>query len=132
SNTVGIEIDGAADAQHNVIYRNTGAGILVNGAHSALIQSNTVYTSTGDAVYVEHRTAGLTLRNNILWSQAGYDLYVSTDSQAGLSSDYNNLFATDAGKLAWYEKDFTDLYDWQVETNQDDHSIGITVLDPAL
>src|SRR5205823_1379059 len=31
-----------------------------------------------------------------------------------------------------YEKDFTDLYDWQVQTHLDTHSIGTTVLDPAL
>jgi len=59
-------------------------------------------------------------------------LYVSTDSQTGLTSDYNNLFTTAAGKLGWYEKDFTDLYDWQVQTHLDTHSIGTTVLDPAL
>ena len=32
------------------------------------------------------------LRNNILWVEAGYDLYVTPDSQVGFNSDYNLLY----------------------------------------
>ena len=32
------------------------------------------------------------LRNNILWVQAGYDIYVADNSRTGINSDYNDLY----------------------------------------
>ena len=32
------------------------------------------------------------LRNNIVWVQAGYDVYVADNSRTGLNSDYNDLY----------------------------------------
>src|SRR6185436_1839292 len=73
-----------------------------------------------------------TLTNNILWTENGYDLYVAANSQVGFASDYNNLFTTGSGKIVWWQKDFTDLFDWQAEANLDSHSGGRTALLPAL
>ena len=51
---------------------------------------------------------GISLENNILWTQAGYDLYVTPDSEQGFSSDYNDLYTTASGKLAFWEgRDFS-------------------------
>lgn len=130
-NATGIQADSEASVHHNVIFRN-GLGVLVDGADAVAISNNTIYTMLGDGVRVENGSSNTALRNNIIWTEDGYDLYVANDSQAGFDSDYNNLFTTGAGKIAFWQKDFIDLFDWQVEANLDRHSIGYTPLDPSL
>jgi hypothetical protein len=49
------------------------------------VVNNTVYQPVGDAVRVE-ASQGVEVRNNILWVEAGYDLYVASDSQTGFTS----------------------------------------------
>lgn len=130
-NATGIQADSEASVHHNVIFRN-GLGILIDGADAVALSNNTIYTALGDGVRVGNGSSNTALRNNIIWTEDGYDLYVANDSQAGFDSDYNNLFSTGAGKIAFWQKDFTDLFDWQVEANLDRHSIGYTPLDPSL
>ena len=50
------------------------------------IVNNTVFQPTGDAVRVEVGYRNVVLRNNILWAQAGYDIFVPGESQAGFQS----------------------------------------------
>ena len=42
---------------------------------------------------------------------------MATDSQQGFASDYNNLFTAGGATLVWWQKPFTDLFDWQVEAD---------------
>ena len=130
--TVGIHIDDGADVHHNVVFRNTGQGILVDNGNGVTIVNNTVYAPFGDAVHLRNSSRDVELRNNILWVDSGYDINVATDSQVGFASDYNNLYSTGAGNPVWWQKDFSDLFDWQVEADFDTHSIGRTVLHPLL
>ena len=90
---------------------------------------------------IENASSNVSLLNNILWTNSGYDLYVATDSQVGFTSDYNNLYTTNPGDptttpgtaaLVWWQESFTDLFDWQVESDYDVHSIGYTAPDPTL
>ena len=41
--------------------------------------------------------------NNILWTQAGYDIKVDPTGEAGLQSDYNDLYATGTGSVGLWE-----------------------------
>ena len=137
SNVVGIDLHDTASANHNLVYRNSNLGILVDGAHNLAVLNNTVYIPAGyagspDAIRLQGGANNITLENNILWSDSGYDLYVTTDSQIGFKSDYNNLYTTGSGKLVWWQKDFGDLFDWQVEAAYDTHSIGYTTISPTL
>ena len=142
SNGVGIRITGGPTAgrtSNNIVYANTTAGILVGaGVSKYQIVNNTVYQPVGDAVRFEGDagigTAGLTtdvsVRNNVLWAQAGYDLFVPASAEGGLVSDYNVFFATGTGKLGnWQGREFTDAITWFYETGQDLHS---QVADPLL
>jgi parallel beta-helix repeat protein len=133
-NTVGILAASGDTISNDLIYRNTGQGLLLDKASNVTITSDTLYTPSGDAVRIRDGSSNVSLSNNILWTDSGYDLYVTTDSQAGFSSDYNNLFTTDpnAATLVWWQKPFTDLFDWQEESNYDAHSIGYTAPNPAL
>ena len=85
-----------------------------------------------DGVVIDGGSSSVALQNNIIWNQSGYDIYVATDSQQGFASDYNDLFVSGSGVVAWWQTDFVDLYDWQTETLFDAHSIGYTTLDPTL
>jgi hypothetical protein len=133
-NTVGIYASSGDTITNNLVYRNTGQGILLDNVSNVAIANDTIYTPSGDAVRIRDRSSSISLDNNILWTDSGYDLYVTTDSQVGFSSDYNNLFTTNpsAATLVWWQKPFTDLFDWQEESNYDAHSIGYTAPNPTL
>lgn len=133
NNESGILVYGAdVSVHHNLVYRNTVAGIISDGATRPQIVSNTVYAPTGNGVHVSGSSEEVYLRNNILWSEGGYSLYVEPDSQQGFDSDYNNLFASGQGNPVWWQKSFSDIYDWQVEADYDVHSIGVTQFEPTL
>jgi autotransporter-associated beta strand protein/parallel beta-helix repeat protein len=137
-NTVqAILVDGYASnvtINNNVIFRNPAEGIVLDRASSVAITSNTIYTPAGDGVRIQDGSSNVSLENNIIWTDKGYDLYVTTDSQVGFASDYNNLYTTQPSQatLVWWQKPFNDLFDWQVEANYDNHSIGYTSVNPAL
>jgi hypothetical protein len=83
-NAVGIRIWFHGVVKNNVIYANQLQGILASGGvPGAQIRSNTIYQPLGDAVRVQDNTGGLDVRNNILWAQTGYALYVDPSSQVG-------------------------------------------------
>ena len=126
-NGVGISTSSyPVDIHHNVIYRNTGQGILVDASHDVSIESNTIYATSGDGIRLRNSSYDIVLRNNIIWCDGNYGIYVATDSQQGFTSDYNNLYTTGSGVLVWWQKPFTDIFDWQVEADFDSHSIGYT------
>ena len=69
----------------NLVYANTTDGILVENSSSGggLIVNNTVYQVSGNAVRMDSSSFNVKLRNNILWVQAGYDIYVADNSRRG-------------------------------------------------
>lgn len=130
-NTVGIAAHGGQLIAHDFLYRNTFRGINVQGQTDVRIFDNTLVAATGDLIRVENRSSTVEVRNNILWAQGGYDIYVANDSTAGFFSDYNDLYATGAGKLVFWTMDFSDILDWQEDVYRFDlHSEGRTVVDP--
>ncbi|TVP76127.1 MAG: LEPR-XLL domain-containing protein, partial [Puniceicoccaceae bacterium] len=130
----GIVIVGDDVVVHNnVVFRNAGASILVTDAAADVsIYNNTVYSEADYAVRVEGGASDLDLRNNILWSTGGFVLSVEFGSDIGLTSDYNNLYASGTALLGEWVRTFDDLLDWQIELDLDRHSIGTTRIDPAL
>ena len=115
---------------HNVFYRNTGYGVLVSGVSDVRIFNNTFFAPLGDNIRLQSSAGNVEIRNNILWAEAGYDIFVANDSQTGFYSDYNDLYATGAGRLVYWTKDFFDILDWQQDVFKYDlNSIGRTVID---
>jgi hypothetical protein len=151
-NTTGVKISGNSFVHHNLIYRNTGHGVLVSGAAEAAgtesghgllhpginLDGNTIYAPGGNGIHLQGFLRNVRIRNNIVLAESGYAFYVSPESQldprtglAAYSSDYNDYFATRDGKVAFQGKDFDDLFDWQVEAESDLHSLGRTSIDPT-
>ena len=75
----------------NLVYANSSAGILISKPSGELLYNNTVYQLVGDAIRFA-ASPNATVRGNILWVEAGYDLNVSADSQSGFVSDNNDLY----------------------------------------
>ena len=130
-NAVGIAAITGQQIVHNLIYRNTSRGVLADGVSDVRIFSNTFYAPSGDNIRVQGGASRVEVRNNILWAESGYDLYVAYDSQSGFFSDYNDLFASGTGRVGYWTKDFVDVLDWQADVARFDlHSIGGTLVNP--
>ncbi len=83
--------------------RTTNQAILLSGAAGTSVVNNTVYQPTGDAIDLEGSNSQTVLSNNILWTQAGYDINVAPQSEVGFQSDYNDLYTTGTGALGLWE-----------------------------
>ena len=103
-NATGIVAVGGQMIDHNLIYRNTTAGVHVQGAANVRILQNTFYTPAGDNIRVTGGASGTEIWGNTLWTDNGYDIYVANDSTRGFFSDYNNLHAGGTGKLVYWTK----------------------------
>ena len=124
SNRVGIDGYVSGQIANNVIYDNTTAGILLDGAAGPDIVNNSIYQVEGDAIRALAASSAQ-IRNNILATAAGDCLYVSSNSQGGLSSDYNLFYVTGDGKVATWGQTATPLLeDWQRAAYVDQHSIA--------
>ncbi len=111
---------------NNLVYDNASDGIILTEADGAQVLSNTVYQTTGDAIVLENSSQSISLLNNILWTQNGYDINVDPSSEIGLSSDYNDLYFTGAGAIGlWEGVSFKALDDWYYELGLDGRSIDV-------
>ncbi|KKL90119.1 hypothetical protein LCGC14_1907880, partial [marine sediment metagenome] len=112
---------------NNLLYDNENQGVLIEqGGFGADVTNNTIFQEVGDAVRVQGSSSDVLLRNNILWVNAAYDIFVASDSLSGFSSDYN-LLHQGSGPNArvgyWGGTEADLLADWQATTGQDANSI---------
>ena len=131
-NAIGLQAYSNTNYHHNLVYRNTDTGILLDGVTGAQIVHNTIDAPQGDGVRLVNGTADTYLRNNIIWTESGTGLFVEPFSHYGLDSDYNNFYATNGGELTHLQLGFDDILDWRIESPYDNHSIGRTDVDPTL
>jgi len=118
---------------HNVFDRVGTTSVAITGKSHVQVVSNTFYSATGSHVVVTGKSNDIEVRNNILWAEAGFDLNIADDSQAGFFSDYNTLYSSGAGQIARWSNDFNDILDWRVDVNRfDGHSLGRTSVNPTL
>jgi hypothetical protein len=130
-NTTGIDAESQSRIVHNLVYRNTTVGVLVAAETDVYLQQNTFYSPVGDLLRIVNGASNVEVRGNVFWAEGGCDIYVANDSQNGFFSDYNNLYTSNAGKVGYWTKDFTDVLDWQADIARFDlHSIGATAVNP--
>jgi parallel beta-helix repeat protein len=128
TNSVGIsgEVWFRGEVLSNLVYANTNSGISLR-ARDALVANNTVYQIVGDAVRVEGASRNVTLRNNLLWAEEGFDLYITPDSQTGFRSDDNLLHQGTDPKAHvgfWGGVVRDTLSDWQAASLLDGRSLA--------
>jgi hypothetical protein len=131
SNALGIDVDPdgssyVSTVANNLLYANTEGGIRIQRVWGgALVTGNTVHQLVGDAVRVQNSTRSVSLRNNILWVEAGHCVYVAADCQTGFTSDYNLLHQgvdPNAHAAFWNGAACDTLADWRSAAAQDAHS----------
>jgi parallel beta-helix repeat protein len=134
SNSIGIHARGAGGRiAGNQVHANTNQGILLSGAGPtpALVISNTVYQPVGGAVRLESAARNVVLRNNILWVLAGFDIFVSADSQIGFDSDWNILHqgaGAEARVGFWSGAPRDSLAEWRAASAEDASSLAVDPL----
>lgn len=129
SNQVGLFAQagiGTFTIANNLFYNHATAAIRVNGAAPLAheIVNNTIYEATADAIRATGGAKGIHLRNNILWTQAGYGIYIDPTSQAGFTSDYNLLRATGAANVGYWQGARATLDDWRFAAFTDQNSFS--------
>ncbi|HEV3341825.1 MAG TPA: right-handed parallel beta-helix repeat-containing protein, partial [Pirellulales bacterium] len=126
SNAAGIQTYGGGNSiTNNLVYANTASGIGVHSAGGTPVVNNTVYQPQGDALDIDGGSPAVSVRNNVLWSQAGYDISVANDSQSGFASDFNDLYASGTGKVGlWQSGPRATLTAWQGATITDLDSLS--------
>ena len=137
SNNIGIQTSSVfyGAIEDNLIYANTTYGILLQDSYpyNPVIEvvNNTIYQVVGTAVRLDSGARNNALINNILWVQAGYDIYVADDSQTNFTSDDNLLHTgTDPNAHVGFWNSSVNggirnaLSDWQTITGQDAHSLN--------
>jgi hypothetical protein len=112
----------------NLIYDNSNFGVTISQAtHGFNIVNNTIYQSVGDALRIKDNSADVSVRNNILLIDAGHDIFVANNSQAGFVSDYNLLHqSADANAHVGFfdSASHNSLADWQTATSQEVRGIA--------
>ncbi|NQT20746.1 MAG: right-handed parallel beta-helix repeat-containing protein, partial [Planctomycetes bacterium] len=126
SNSIGVRAGSNFDGQitNNLIYTNTNQGVLVRGYSSRdfEIVNNTIYQPVGDAIRLQDNVNNSKIRNNILWVEAGYDIYVATNSQVECDSNYNLFWAGSDpnAHVGYWGGSVQDLLaDWQAASGLD-------------
>ena len=122
SNALGIQTAGSTsntEIANNLVYANANGGVLIEStaysdSNPVVFLNNTVYQPTGNAVQIDDGTSYVHLTDNILWTFAGFDISVSSDSQVGFKSDYNDLMTSDSGEVGqWQGVGRPNLLAWQ-------------------
>jgi hypothetical protein len=131
-NGIGIEATSNLIVMHDLIYRNTTAGIDIDGVSDVRISDDTFYAAVGNNIQLSGGASNVEILNSVLWAETGTDIYVANDSQAGFFSDDNDLYAGNTGALVYWTRSFTDILDWQDDVALYDlHSVGRTAVDPT-
>ena len=87
------------------------------------IVNNTIYEPAADGIRVSS-SHSIHLRNNIIWTQAGYGVYIADDSQNDFTSNYNLLYATGNGFVGYWQGNRATLTAWQFANLRDGDSLS--------
>ena len=129
SNEYGVYSEAYSSGQftvaNNLIYADRVAAIRFTsyGPSAYEVTNNTIYEPVADGLYAT-TSDNLHLRNNIIWTQAGYGLRIANDSQNDFTSNFNLLYATGTGKIGFWQGDRATLTDWQYANFRDGDSLS--------
>jgi nitrous oxidase accessory protein NosD len=129
-NATGIAARSSQLIAHNEFVDNS-VGIDINGDNDVRVFANTMVGTAGTNVRLRGSSSQVEVRNNILWTDSGTNLFVDNNSTSGFFSDYNTYIAGSTGSLIYWTKNFKDILDWQEDVYRFDlHSAGTTVVNP--
>ncbi|MEX2185288.1 MAG: right-handed parallel beta-helix repeat-containing protein [Pirellulales bacterium] len=111
---------------NNLFYDHMTTAVRIVGTPPLAyeIVNNTIYETTADGIRATGGAKGVHLRNNIVWTEAGFGVYIDAASQQGFTSDYNLLRATGAASVGYWQGGRATLDDWRFATFVDQNSLG--------
>ncbi|MDP6544480.1 MAG: right-handed parallel beta-helix repeat-containing protein [Phycisphaerae bacterium] len=112
----------------NCIVSGNEHGIYLSNADNGSIVNCTIAYNTRPGIYAYY-PSGLTVKNNVVFA-SGWGASAISLRGSGITSDYNNLYATGGAHLGKYNYGdaLQTLADWQAETGQDAHSVSLDPL----
>jgi parallel beta-helix repeat protein len=113
---------------YNNLCRSNGIGIDFYTHTDGFIFNNTLYLNSLSGIALESTSTTATLRNNVIWSSAGRCINVANTSQAGFSSNYNDIYSTGTAVAGYWTADRETLSAWQIATGGDANSISLNPL----
>ncbi|MBW1951209.1 MAG: right-handed parallel beta-helix repeat-containing protein, partial [Deltaproteobacteria bacterium] len=126
SNTTGVHAGAyAANSEilGNIFYDNSAHAVRINYGSGHDVVNNTIYGATGNGISLEGNVSNNTIRNNIIWTEAGYGISVGTSAQVGFQSDYNLFYTQGSGSVGfWQGVARTGLTDWRSASFTDGQS----------
>ncbi|NQT89290.1 right-handed parallel beta-helix repeat-containing protein, partial [bacterium] len=106
-----------------IIRANTVDGVFLYNCPASTTRNCSIAANGEDQVTVSYASA--TLVNNILWADGAGARGISMNTAAALSSDYNDIGATNGASVGYSgSDDQATLADWQAATGQDAHSVS--------
>ena len=128
----GIQVRTAANnflVVNNISYDNGDHGYDTLSATGTRYISNVAFGNYKDGFSIESSSTGSTVRNNIGVNNGlttgEYDLWVSDNSQAGFSSDYNIFWnSTSQTPIKWGSTRYASVAAFRDATPNEDHGIG--------
>ncbi|TVQ30163.1 MAG: LEPR-XLL domain-containing protein [Phycisphaeraceae bacterium] len=131
SNVVGVLANDGQLLHNNMLFRNAGADLRIDGAERIVASHNTFFAPTGGGVEAMNGASEVELRGNIFWSEAAPALTIAEDSQSGFFSDFNTFHAPLGAVLVRFAGvDFADFVDWFDLGVFDQSSIGQSAAAP--
>ena len=116
---------------NNLSYNNGQYGLLLVGGADSTVFNNTVYQTKGAGIFLQGGsynpgTYNVQIKNNIVWALAGPAMQVSADNHALLQIDYNDFYATGAGKFGKFaSQDYATRAEWFIDLKLDAHSLSV-------
>ena len=132
SNATGIFLNmsdnDVATVRQNLIYGNTNTGLIIDDGRDHIIYGNTILQPVGTAVLFQTDVERPILRNNIIQTNAGTAIEVTSNTTAGYlngSSDFNLFFLGQPGANIgrWAGTAQAGLADWRAVSGEGGSSI---------
>ncbi len=132
--TVGIQAQSGQLIAYNLIYRNTQAGIVVNGqTRREHRQQHHVRTRRRQRGHHRRLVRGRAAEQHLLGRSRVTTSTWPTTARPASSVITTTCMPSGTGKLVHWDIDFTDILDWQDDVAQFDlHSEGTTAVNPTL
>lgn len=120
--------DGTLVIRNSLFFDNAISGIELlgngqDGTFGAELVNNTMHQMTGRGVDASD-SQNITLRNNIIWSEGDAAVSIRADAQAGFTSDYNVLRATNGAVIGRWGATGLGLGSWRLRSGGDTYSLS--------
>ena len=107
---------------NTVVHDNGGYGVRLNSSSAVAVHNCSIARNDDDGVYLFD--SSLSLRNSIVWAD-GATVYAVRRLSGSVTSDYNDLYATNGAGVGYFAGTQATLADWQTASGQDPNSLSV-------